>query len=100
MNIDISRSTIHLARDGLISVRGARGSRIVCQSGSLWVTQEGEVKDAVLLPGDSLTLGNDGLAVITALQASVALLAQNPAPARKTQAGGRIQAEPELAACG
>jgi len=100
MNIDISRSTLHLARDGLISLKDACGTRIVCQSGSLWITQEGEIKDVVLLPGDSLALGNRGHAVITALQASVALLAQDPAPKRKAQAGDRPHAGPELTACG
>jgi hypothetical protein len=100
MNIDISRSTLHLARDGLISLRDACGTRIFCQSGSLWVTQEGEIKDVVLLPGDSLALGNRGLAVITALEASVALLAQDPAPKRKAQAASRTRVGPELVPCG
>jgi hypothetical protein len=100
MNIDISRSTIQLARDGLISLRNARGTRIFCQSGSLWVTQEAEIKDLVLVPGDSLTISNGGLTVITALQPSaLALRACDPVPARRPQTAGRIQAGPELVAC-
>jgi hypothetical protein len=99
MNIDISRSTIQLARDGLISLRNAKGTRIFCQSGSLWVTQETEIKDRVLVPGDSLTISNGGLTVITALQTSaLALFAYDPPPARRPQAAGRFQTGPELVA--
>lgn len=99
MNIDMTRSTIHLARDGLISIRGAQDTRIFCQSGSLWLTLEGDIRDVVLEPGESHAIGNGGLAVITALRPSVALLTQEPPPAAAPRSVGRIVASPELVAC-
>ena len=74
MQIEINRSTVYLARDGLIALRDAKGTQICCQSGSLWVTQEGEIKDAVLAPGEALTIANAGLTLITALHSSALAL--------------------------
>jgi hypothetical protein len=77
MQIEASRSAVNLAGDGLIAIRDSAGTRVFCQSGTLWVTQEGQIKDAVLGPGDMLTIRNRGLTLITALQTSaVALLEQ------------------------
>ena len=81
MQIEINRSTVNLARDGLIAIRDAAGTRVFCQSGSLWITQEGEVKDAVLSPGETLTIRNRGLTLITALQTSALALLERQSPA-------------------
>ena len=70
MQIEITRSTVTLARDGLLSVRDGVGTRIVCRSGSLWITQEGDVKDAVIGPADAFTIRKPGLTIVTALQSS------------------------------
>ena len=81
MQIETNRSAVKLARDGLIAIRDSVGTRIFCQSGRLWVTQEGQIKDAVLGPGDMLTIGNRGLTLITALQASDVALLEQQSPA-------------------
>ncbi len=76
MNIDISSSTITLAAGSLVSVRDGAGTRILCRTGSLWITQEGEVKDAVVHAGEVLTIRRPGRTVIGALEAaSLALYA-------------------------
>ena len=94
MQIEINRSTVYLARDGLIAVRDAAGTQICCQSGSLWVTQEGEIKDAVLAPGEALTIANAGLTLITALRASaLALTGRKSQKATKAPVGARLYAK-------
>jgi DUF2917 family protein len=70
MQIEINRSTLSLAREGLVAIRDGQGTRIVCHAGSLWITQECEVKDAVITAGDSFTVRNPGLTLLTALSAS------------------------------
>lgn len=70
MQIEINRSTVTLARDGLLALRDGAGTRIVCHSGSLWITQEGDVKDAIIGPADVLTVRKSGLTIVTALQSS------------------------------
>lgn len=76
MNIDINSSTITLTPGSLVSVRDGAGTRVLCRSGSLWVTQEGELKDTVVRAGEILTIGKPGRTVISALEgASLALYA-------------------------
>jgi len=70
MNIEIKRSTVTLARDSLLAVRDGAGTRIVCRSGSLWITQEGDVRDAIIGPADVFTIRKSGLTIVTALQSS------------------------------
>jgi len=70
MQIEINRSTLSLAREGLVAIRDGQGTRIVCHSGSLWITQECDLKDAVIAAGESFTVRNPGLTLLTALSAS------------------------------
>lgn len=70
MQIEINCSNFTLAPTGLLSVQDAIGTRIVCRSGVLWVTQEGDVKDAIVGPFEVLTIHKPGRTVITALESS------------------------------
>lgn len=70
MQIEINCSTFTLPAAGLLSVRDAVGARIVCRSGSLWITQEGDVKDSIVGPADVLTIRKPGRTIVTALEAS------------------------------
>jgi len=70
MQIEINRSTLSLTRDGLVAIRDGHGTRIVCHAGSLWITQECDVKDAVITAGESFTVSHPGLTLVTALSAS------------------------------
>jgi hypothetical protein len=70
MQIEINRSTLSLAREGLVAIRDGQGTRIVCNAGSLWITQECDPKDAIITAGESFTVRNPGLTLLTALSAS------------------------------
>ncbi len=70
MHIEITRSTVTLARHSLLAVRDGAGTRIICRSGSLWITQEGDIKDTIVGPTDCFTLRKSGLTLVTALQSS------------------------------
>ena len=70
MQIDINCSTFTLGVNGMLTVQDGNGARIVCRSGSLWVTQEGETKDWVVGPDDDLTIRRSGRTVVTALEAA------------------------------
>jgi Protein of unknown function (DUF2917) len=70
MQIEINCSNFTLSPTGLLTVQDAVGTRIVCRSGVLWVTQEGDVKDAIVGPFEVLTIQKPGRTVITALESS------------------------------
>ena len=68
MNIALDASTLSLSRDGVIAIRDARGTRVRCVSGALWITEDSCTADTILLPGDSVTLQRPGLTLIMALE--------------------------------
>lgn len=70
MKVDIERATMDLERMQIIRLRGARGVRLSCREGSLWVTQEGLARDDFLVPGVSQVIETDGVVVIEAMRAS------------------------------
>lgn len=46
----------------------ARGARIICQQGYLWITQEGDPQDHILRVGERFVVGRPGRIVIQGLR--------------------------------
>jgi hypothetical protein len=67
MRVDIERATMELERMQIIRLRGARGVRLACRKGSLWITQEGVARDDFLVPGVCQEIETDGMVVIEAM---------------------------------
>jgi glutamine phosphoribosylpyrophosphate amidotransferase len=76
MNIDLDTSTLTLARDGLIALRDAQGTRVTCLTGALWITEDREHGDIVLEAGETVTLQRPGLTLVMALQPAELRLAE------------------------
>jgi len=70
MQIDISSSTITLAPASLLAVQDGAGTRVLCRTGTLWVTQEGDIRDSILSAGEVLTIRKPGRTLISALEAA------------------------------
>jgi len=70
MKVDIERATMDLDRMQILRLRGARGVRLSCGKGSLWVTQEGVARDDFLVPGRSQDIETEGMVVIEAMSAA------------------------------
>lgn len=74
--IESLRHTLTLRAGGLLRIRDGSGLRVLASRGQIWVTQEGEARDAVLSEGESLQIERDGLTLVQALSpATVAMLA-------------------------
>ena len=74
--IQLTGTTLDLEASGVLTLTRAQGLRIRCESGSLWVTLEGDSVDHWLQPRQCLTIRSPGRVVIEASQASgVRLLA-------------------------
>jgi hypothetical protein len=52
----------------VVTLDDAAGTRILARLGTLWVTEEGSVKDHILGPGEALTVSHDGRTVVQAMK--------------------------------
>lgn len=84
MNIELNQNGLCLKPKQLVKVRGGLGYSIACDSGSVWVTQDGDPRDVVLRAGESYTLEREGLAVVQALEPAAISIAQAGAQIRAT----------------
>lgn len=62
----LGRATV-LARGALQPITDGRGSCVQCLSGTLWLTQQGEVRDIVLEAGDMAVIERNGTSIVFAL---------------------------------
>lgn len=96
MDATLQNARLALPKEGLLALRDGQNTRITCQEGTLWVTQEGTIKDEVLEAGQSLVIQYPGLTLVTALVPAVISLADE---ARSTAYAGRARRhEPALQA--
>jgi Protein of unknown function (DUF2917) len=82
MIVDMKRVVIELERREMVPVEDARGGRIVCLRGRIWITEYGSTGDIVLEAGESYKISREGVAVVQALRdARVVLRAPVLSPA-------------------
>ena len=67
VKVEIDNVAIELEPAQLLNLKGAVGVRILCRSGTVWVTQEGVLRDDFLRPGEVLTLCTRGVTLVQAL---------------------------------
>jgi hypothetical protein len=72
MKMNLSKATLDLDRLQIVRLRGAKGVRLTCRKGMLWVTQEGIRRDDFLAPGCGVTVETGGTVLVEALSASSA----------------------------
>jgi Protein of unknown function (DUF2917) len=76
MKFDVDQSTIQLSRGNLISLPQASGSTVAVLWGFVWLTQDGHHRDYELRAGDSFTIRDDGMIVISAFENSALTILQ------------------------
>ena len=62
-----TRTTVRLARDGLLGIDDGRGLRRRVASGAVWLTQRDDSRDVVLREGESFVIDRPGRTVVQAL---------------------------------
>ena len=65
-----SRLDLHLQPQAMFNLPDAAGAHIVCRSGCLWITLDGDLRDFVLEAGESFTTTEHRRALIYALKPS------------------------------
>lgn len=68
MNIELNQNGLCLKRNQVVNMRGGLGHSIVCDSGTVWVTQDGDPRDIILRAGDSFTIDRNGPALVQAFE--------------------------------
>ena len=69
-----SRMKIDLRRGTLFRVPRGAGKTVTAQAGSVWITEQGSLRDVILRAGESLRLARRGLALVEAFNdASISL---------------------------
>ena len=81
MQLQLNAPSIALESGQVVTLDDARGTRIVTRTGSVWVTEEGDVRDHVVGPGEVLMVAHNGRTVVQALQSSWISLADGPGAA-------------------
>ena len=83
-----------MKRDALIAVRDAKGVRVSCLDGALWITQERLAADMVLEAGQSVVIDSPGLTLLMALKPSTVRLREriSRGPALWQMLSGWLQA--------
>lgn len=61
-------STIHLGQRDYRRINTKLGSELFCDVGVLWVTQTGDRKDYILLPGDKMIVSTRGKVLVEAMR--------------------------------
>jgi len=78
MRVEATAVTIGLDTEESLRVEQGTMLDVVCLSGVVWITLEGDLRDLFLAPGESMLLERRGMALITALEPSAVKVHDNP----------------------
>jgi len=88
MRNDLRSSIVWLGPDQLLELRDAQGRVLTTVIGTLWMTQEGDPRDAVIGPGDSRRIERDGVTLAQTLDGAAYVLIEDGVDARVIHADG------------
>jgi hypothetical protein len=74
MKTALQNSILELPLGQILRLRGAAGKTIGCEGGTLWVTQEGRLRDDFLAAGQSLCIACAGTTLVEAVGGTPARL--------------------------
>lgn len=70
MRLEIKAPVLALEAGEVVTLDDAAGTRIQARQGVVWVTQEGDLDDHILGPGEALVLECNGRTVVQAMRAA------------------------------
>ncbi len=101
MILNMNRVVIELGYRGIVPVEDAKGTRIDCLHGRIWITEHGSTDDIVLEAGKSYEISNGGVAVVQALRDALVALRAPCISRRKSRRpiSERLRLPPIAASC-
>ena len=91
MNIELNQDGLCLNTNQVVKVHGGLGHAIVCHSGTVWVTQDGDPRDVILRAGDAFTFDREGPALVQAFEPGAISIAQARTQTRATKLAGLLK---------
>ena len=82
MDIKLRSARIRLAKDHVLTLSEVDGIEIGCETGSLWITQDNDLRDVMLTAGERFMPDRAGKVLVNALQPSIVKASSLPEPAR------------------
>jgi len=73
MQIELGSGAVRLAPNQTLKVVDGAGSTVCALEGALWITEENQVRDIVLEPGDCYRLQHRGTALVNSLGGEAAV---------------------------
>ena len=67
MQLNVQAPVLALAAGQVLTLDDAAGLRILARSGTVWVTEEGDPRDHIVRPGDTLIVARGGRTVVQAI---------------------------------
>lgn len=78
-----------VSESALLRLRHAKGRRVTCLAGSLWLSEAGGREDIHLQAGESATIRSPGLVLVGSLAQGLAALSPAPSVVARTTSAGR-----------
>jgi hypothetical protein len=78
MQLQLQKPVIALEPGQVVTLDDAQGTRIVARIGTVWVTEEGNLRDHVVGPGETLVVARPGRTLVQALKPAWISLADGP----------------------
>ena len=73
MKLELGKGAVKLGPNQTLKVRDGAGSTVCAVQGSVWITEENQVKDIVLEQGGCYRLSQPGLAIVNPLGGEAAV---------------------------
>jgi hypothetical protein len=67
MNLALANAGIVLKPEQFLRIQESQNSRILCETGSVWITQDGDPRDVVLGAGEQFMVDRPGQVVVFSL---------------------------------
>ncbi|HEX7953635.1 MAG TPA: DUF2917 domain-containing protein [Burkholderiales bacterium] len=74
MKVEIRDCALELQPGQILRLCAASGTLVACAAGTLWMTQEGVLRDDFLRAGESARIGSTGVTLLEAVGGRAALL--------------------------
>ena len=78
MQLNVQSPLFALEPGQVITLDDARGTCVGARYGQVWVTEEGQIEDHVLSPGEMFTIRHDGRTLVQALQPAWVAIQETP----------------------